>query len=115
MAGPLALSAIRARLSAVRHRALRDNGADLSSRRVVLSCQSPIAPCWRGFGVPGSCNGTLASIGSSPTSGGRFLYLDESKIGSVDECAVGGGTLRRLSGSPVSLPTAIALAGIVVS
>jgi hypothetical protein len=58
-----------------------------------------------------------ATPGSSraPTSGGRFLYLDESKIGSVDECAVGGGTLRRLSGSPVSLPTAIALAGIVVS
>lgn len=43
------------------------------------------------------------------------VNLDESKIGSVDEFAVGGGTLRRLSGSPVSLPTAIALAGIVVS
>jgi len=44
-----------------------------------------------------------------------FLYLDESKIGSVDEFAGGGDTLRRLSGSPVSPPTAIALAGIVVS
>jgi 6-phosphogluconolactonase len=74
-------------------------------------------------------NGALTLIGSTPVSasggvgavdarlspGGRYLYLDESKIASVGEFAVNGGTLNELSGSPVALPAGTAPAGIVVT
>ena len=74
-------------------------------------------------------NGTLTLLGSTPigaTGGvgavdarlspdGRYLYIDESKIGAVGAFAVTGGTLAELPTSPVKLPAGATPAGIVVS
>jgi 6-phosphogluconolactonase len=71
--------------------------------------------------------GTLTLLGSTPvgaTGGvgavdarlspdGRYLYVDESKIGSVGIFAVTGGTLTELSSSPVKLPAGATPAGII--
>ena len=73
--------------------------------------------------------GTLTLLGSTPvgaTGGvgavdarlspdGRYLYVDESKIGAVGAFAVTGGTLTELPASPVKLPAGAAPAGIIVS
>jgi 6-phosphogluconolactonase (cycloisomerase 2 family) len=74
-------------------------------------------------------DGTLTLLGSTPvkaTGGvgavdprlspdGRYLYVDESKIGAVGIFAVNGGNLTELSGSPISLPAGATPAGIVVN
>jgi 6-phosphogluconolactonase len=74
-------------------------------------------------------DGTLTLLGSTPVGstggvgavdarlspGGRFLYLDESKIGSVGVFSVSGGSLTELPGSPVALPHGATPAGIVVT
>ncbi len=76
--------------------------------------------------------GTLTLLGSTPvrasggiggigavderlSPGGRYLYVDESKIGAVGAFAVHGGNLTELAGSPTSLPTGATPAGIVVT
>jgi hypothetical protein len=73
--------------------------------------------------------GTLTLLGSTPvgaTGGvgavdprlspdGRYLYINESKIGAVGAFAVTGGTLAELPASPVKLPAGATPAGIVVS
>ena len=73
--------------------------------------------------------GTLTLLGSTPvgkTGGvgavdarlspdGRYLFVDESRIGAVGAFAVNGGTLTELAGSPTSLPAGATPAGIVVS
>jgi hypothetical protein len=73
--------------------------------------------------------GTLTLLGSTPvgaTGGvgavdarlspdGRYLYVDESKIGSVGIFAVTGGTLSELPSSPVKLPAGATPAGIIAS
>jgi 6-phosphogluconolactonase len=73
--------------------------------------------------------GTLTLLGSTPvgeTGGagavdarlspdGRFLYVDESRIGAVGAFAVRGGSLTELATSPTSLPAGATPAGIVVS
>jgi DNA-binding beta-propeller fold protein YncE len=46
---------------------------------------------------------------------GRFLYVDESRIGAVGAFAVSGGSLTELATSPTSLPAGATPAGIVVS
>jgi DNA-binding beta-propeller fold protein YncE len=72
---------------------------------------------------------TLALLGSTPvgqTGGvgavdarlspdGRYLYVDESRIGKVGAFAVGGGNLTELGTSPFALPAGATPAGIVVS
>jgi 6-phosphogluconolactonase len=74
-------------------------------------------------------DGSLTLLGSTPVSAsagvgavdarlspdGGFLYLDETKVGSVGIFAVTGGSLTELSSSPVALPTGATPAGIVVS
>jgi 6-phosphogluconolactonase len=74
-------------------------------------------------------NGTLTLLGSTPvkaTGGvgavdprlspdGRYLYVDESKIGAVGIFAVNGGNLTELASSPISLPVGATPAGIAVN
>ena len=74
-------------------------------------------------------NGTLTLLGSTPVSqtggvgavdarlspDGRYLYVDESRIGKVGEFAVNGGNLTELAGSPVSLPAGATPAGITTN
>ena len=73
--------------------------------------------------------GTLTLLGSTPirasggvgavderlSPSGRYLYVDESKIGAVGAFAVHGGNLTELAGSPTSLPAGATPAGIVVT
>jgi 6-phosphogluconolactonase len=76
-----------------------------------------------------SPDGALTLLGSTPVAAtggvgatdarlspdGRFLYVDESKIGAVGAFAVNGGNLTELATSPTSLPTGATPAGIVVN
>ena len=76
-----------------------------------------------------AADGTLTLLGSTPVAasggvgavdarlspGGRYLYVDESKIGSVGIFAVSGGSLTELPSSPVKLPAGATPAGIIVS
>ena len=72
-------------------------------------------------------DGTLTLLGSTPvgnTGGvgavdarlspdGRFLFVDESRIGAVGVFAVNGGNLTEVAGSPTALPGGATPAGIV--
>jgi 6-phosphogluconolactonase len=74
-------------------------------------------------------DGTLTLLGSTPvgntggvgavdarlSSDGRYLYVDESRIGAVGAFAVDGGNLTELGTSPFALPTGATPAGIAVS
>jgi 6-phosphogluconolactonase len=74
-------------------------------------------------------DGTLTLLGSTPvgaTGGvgavdarlspdGRFLYVDESRIGKVGAFAVNGGNLTELGTSPFALPAGATPAGIAVN
>jgi 6-phosphogluconolactonase (cycloisomerase 2 family) len=74
-------------------------------------------------------DGTLTLLGSAPVSAtggvgavdarlspdGRFLFVDESRIGAVGAFAVSGGTLTEVASSPTPLPTGATPAGIVVT
>jgi 6-phosphogluconolactonase len=74
-------------------------------------------------------DGTLTLLGSTPVSqtggvgavdarlspDGRFLYVDESRIGKVGAFAVNGGDLTELPSSPTPLPAGATPAGIVVN
>jgi hypothetical protein len=46
---------------------------------------------------------------------GRYLFVDESRIGKVGTFAVNGGSLTELANSPTSLPAGATPAGIVVN
>jgi 6-phosphogluconolactonase len=73
--------------------------------------------------------GTLTLLGSTPVAAtggvgavdarlspdGRFLYVDESRIGKVGTFAVHGGNLTELGTSPFALPAGATPAGIVVT
>jgi 6-phosphogluconolactonase (cycloisomerase 2 family) len=74
-------------------------------------------------------NGTLTLLGSAPVGenggvgavdarlspDGRYLFVDESKIGAVGAFAVNGGNLTELATSPASLPAGATPAGIAVN
>jgi 6-phosphogluconolactonase len=74
-------------------------------------------------------DGTLSLLGSTPVSqtggvgavdsrlspDGRFLYVDESRIGKVGAFAVNGGNLTELGTSPFALPAGATPAGIAVN
>jgi 6-phosphogluconolactonase (cycloisomerase 2 family) len=76
-----------------------------------------------------AADGTLTLLGSTPVAAtggvgavdarlspdGRFLYVDESRIGAVGAFAVNGGNLTELGTSPFALPAGATPAGIVVS
>ena len=46
---------------------------------------------------------------------GRYLFVDESRIGAVGAFAVNGGSLTELATSPTALPAGATPAGIVVN
>ena len=74
-------------------------------------------------------DGTLTLLGSTPVAStggvgavdarlspdGRFLYVDESRIGKVGAFAVSGGNLTEVTASPFALPAGATPAGIAVS
>jgi 6-phosphogluconolactonase len=60
-------------------------------------------------------NGGVGAVDARLSPDGRYLYVDESKIGAVGAFAVNGGGLTELASSPVSLPAGATPAGIVVT
>jgi 6-phosphogluconolactonase len=65
--------------------------------------------------TPVGSTGGLGAVDARLSPGGGYLYVDESRIGSVGIFAVSGGSLTELSSSPVALPVGATPAGIVVS
>jgi 6-phosphogluconolactonase (cycloisomerase 2 family) len=62
-----------------------------------------------------SASGGVGAVDARLSPDGRYLYVDESKIGAVGTFAVNGGNLTELSGSPTSLPAGATPAGVVVT
>jgi 6-phosphogluconolactonase len=65
--------------------------------------------------TPVGAAGSVGAVDARLSPDGRFLYVDESKIGAVGVFAVTGGDLTELASSPVPLPAGAAAAGIVVT
>jgi 6-phosphogluconolactonase (cycloisomerase 2 family) len=65
--------------------------------------------------TPVAATGGVGAVDARLSPGGRYLYVDESKIGSVGVFAVHGGSLTELPSSPVKLPVGATPAGIVAS
>ncbi|MBO0835130.1 MAG: beta-propeller fold lactonase family protein, partial [Actinobacteria bacterium] len=59
--------------------------------------------------------GGVGAVDPGLSPDGRYLYVNENRIGAVGEFRVVGGDLTELPGSPVSMPTGAGPAGIVVS
>ena len=64
---------------------------------------------------PGQPTGGVGAVDARLSPDGRFLYVDESRIGAVGAFAVHGGNLTELPSSPTSLPAGATPAGIVVN
>jgi 6-phosphogluconolactonase len=62
-----------------------------------------------------SATGGVGAVDARLSPDGRFLYVDESRIGKVGAFAVKGGNLTELATSPTSLPSGAAPAGIVAN
>jgi len=65
--------------------------------------------------TPVGQTGGVGAVDARLSPGGRFLYVDESRIGKVGAFAVSGGNLTELATSPTSLPAGATPAGIVVN
>ena len=65
--------------------------------------------------TPVSDTGGVGAVDARLSPDGRFLYVDESRIGAVGAFAVNGGSLTELATSPTSLPAGATPAGIVVT
>ena len=65
--------------------------------------------------TPVSQAGGVGAVDARLSPDGRFLYVDESRIGKVGAFAVHGGNLTELSSSPTPLPAGATPAGIVVT
>ncbi len=65
--------------------------------------------------TPVRASGGVGAVNARLSPGGRYLYVDESKIGAVGAFAVHGGNLTELTSSPAALPTGATPAGIVVT
>jgi 6-phosphogluconolactonase len=65
--------------------------------------------------TPVAATGGVGAVDARLSPDGRFLYVDESRIGAVGEFAVNGGNLTELAASPTSLPAGATPAGIVVT
>jgi 6-phosphogluconolactonase len=59
--------------------------------------------------------GGVGAVDARLSPDGRFLYVDESRIGAVGTFVVNGGNLTELATSPTSLPAGATPAGIVAS
>jgi 6-phosphogluconolactonase len=62
-----------------------------------------------------SATGGVGAVDARLSPDGRYLFVDESRIGAVGAFAVYGGNLTELAGSPTSLPAGATPAGIVVN
>ena len=65
--------------------------------------------------TPVSDTGGVGAVDARLSPDGRFLYVDESRIGTIGAFAVNGGNLTELATSPTSLPAGATPAGIVVN
>jgi 6-phosphogluconolactonase len=65
--------------------------------------------------TPVSDTGGVGAVDARLSPDGRFLYVDESRIGTVGAFAVAGGNLTELATSPTSLPAGATPAGIVIN
>jgi 6-phosphogluconolactonase (cycloisomerase 2 family) len=65
--------------------------------------------------TPVRASGGVGAVDARLSPGGRYLYVDESKIGAVGAFAVHGGNLTELPSSPASLPAGATPAGVVVT
>ena len=65
--------------------------------------------------TPVRASGGVGAVNARLSPGGRYLYVDESKLGAVGAFTVHGGNLTELAGSPTSLPAGATPAGIVVT
>jgi 6-phosphogluconolactonase len=65
--------------------------------------------------TPVSATGGVGAVDARLSPGGRYLYVNESRIGSVGAFAVSGGSLTELPSSPTALPAGATPAGIVVT
>jgi hypothetical protein len=65
--------------------------------------------------TPVAATGGVGAVDARLSPDGRYLYVDESKIGSVGIFAVTGGALTELPASPVKLPAGATPAGIIAS
>jgi DNA-binding beta-propeller fold protein YncE len=65
--------------------------------------------------TPVGATGGVGAIDPRLSPDGRYLYVDESRIGAVGTFAVNGGNLTEVPGSPTALPAGATPAGIVVS
>jgi 6-phosphogluconolactonase len=65
--------------------------------------------------TPVGATGGVGAVDARLSPGGRYLFVDESRIGAVGAFAVHGGNLTELASSPTSLPAGAAPAGIVVN
>jgi 6-phosphogluconolactonase (cycloisomerase 2 family) len=65
--------------------------------------------------TPVRASGGVGAVDARLSPGGRYLYVDESKLSAVGAFAVHGGNLTELAGSPTALPTGATPAGIVVT
>jgi 6-phosphogluconolactonase len=65
--------------------------------------------------TPVAATGGVGAVDARLSPDGRYLYVDESKVGSVGVFAVHGGSLTELPSSPVKLPAGATPAGIIAS
>jgi 6-phosphogluconolactonase (cycloisomerase 2 family) len=65
--------------------------------------------------TPVSQTGGVGAVDPRLSPDGRFLYVNESRIGAVGVFAVNGGSLTELAASPIALPAGATPAGIVVT
>jgi 6-phosphogluconolactonase len=65
--------------------------------------------------TPVAAMGGVGAVDARLSPDGRYLYVDESRIGAVGAFAVNGGSLTELASSPTSLPAGATPAGMVVT
>jgi len=65
--------------------------------------------------TPVGKTGGVGAVDARLSPDGRYLYVDESRIGAVGAFAVNGGNLTELGTSPFALPAGATPAGIAVS
>ena len=65
--------------------------------------------------TPVGQTGGVGAVDAQLSPDGRYLFVDESRIGKVGAFAVHGGNLTELASSPASLPAGATPAGVVVN
>jgi 6-phosphogluconolactonase (cycloisomerase 2 family) len=65
--------------------------------------------------TPVGQTGGVGAVDARLSPDGRYLFVDESRIGKVGTFAVHGGNLTELASFPASLPAGVTPAGIIVN